>query len=55
MKNVSETQGTPTANQESNIARREWVKPAVKAAEVAQATLSGHLVPPTQDFNTCAS
>jgi hypothetical protein len=35
--------------------RREWIKPEVKTAEVAQATLSGHTVPPTVDFSTCAS
>jgi len=41
--------------QEDQPARREWMKPEAKAADVAQVTLTGHAVPPTVDFTTCAS
>jgi hypothetical protein len=35
--------------------RREWVKPEVKTAEVAQATLAGSTTAPLTDVTTCAS
>ncbi len=41
--------------QTSTPALRVWVKPEAKAAEVAQATLNGHTVPPVSDLITCAS
>jgi hypothetical protein len=41
--------------QEEQPARREWMKPEAKAADVAQVTLTGNAVPPITDFVTCAS
>ena len=40
---------------EGQADRREWMKPEVKSAEVAQVTLTGNAVPPITDFLTCAS
>jgi hypothetical protein len=48
-------QRSSTANQDARSNLREWVKPEVKSAEVAVATLTGNSVPPITDFITCAS
>jgi len=55
MKNSTAEQRLSTANQNVPSDRREWVKPEVKSAEVAVATLTGSAVPPITDFVTCAS
>lgn len=56
MNNFSTAQSASVATQKSStITRGEWTKPSAKAAEVAQATLTGFAVPPTVDFSTCAS
>jgi len=55
MKNSTAEQRLSTANQDVSSNRREWVKPEVKSAEVAVATLTGFAVPPITDFATCAS
>ncbi len=55
MKNAFAEQRSSAATQETNPSRREWVKPEVKSAEVAQATLAGHATIPVSDFATCAS
>ena len=55
MKNVPVEQSLSGATQEDRLNRREWVKPEVKSAEVAVATLTGNSVPPITDFATCAS
>jgi len=54
MKNEVE-QGSSAGSQDIASNRRAWVKPEVKSAEVAHATLNGHAVPPITDFATCAS
>jgi hypothetical protein len=55
MKNAIAEQRSSAASHEVQPTRREWVKPEVKSADVAQATLTGHAVPPITDFVTCAS
>ena len=55
MKNSPVEQRSSIANQDVPSNRREWVKPEVKSAEVAVATLTGNAVPPITDFVTCAS
>jgi hypothetical protein len=54
MKNASAEQRSSAVTPHSDP-RREWVKPELKIAEVAQVTLAGHTVPPVTDFFTCAS
>jgi hypothetical protein len=52
MKNETAVQHSSAEGQAD---RREWVKPEAKSADVAQATLTGHISPPITDFITCNS
>jgi hypothetical protein len=55
MKNALTVLRSSAAPHEGPTERREWVKPVAKSATVAEATLTGHTVPPITDFVTCAS
>jgi hypothetical protein len=55
MEHAPDTKHSSAGTVEAQPARREWVKPEVKSAHVAQATLNAHAVPPHVDNTTCAS
>ena len=55
MNNTPAELRSSTRDQKTDSSRREWIKPEVKSAEVAQATLAGHSVPPVHDTTTCSS
>jgi hypothetical protein len=55
MKNALTVLRSSAEPNEGPAGRREWIKPEAKSATVAEATLTGHTVPPITDFSTCAS